>query len=154
MIRHDTWALVADGEKALFLRNAGDPDQINLQTERVETHELHENREIYADKPGRMYDAGPEQRSATELPDYKQIERARFAEEMAEILERMTRRKLFDRIIIAAPPQVLGELRPKLHKTVQAHVVAEVNKQLTNMPLDQLEETLVKHLQDHGDGTF
>ena len=154
MIKHDTWALVADGEKALFLRNEGDPEHVNLQTQRVETQELHENSEIYSDKPGRMYDGGPDQRSSMEPVDWKQIERARFADEMAGILERMVRRKDFERIIIAAPPQVLGELRPKLHKTVEACIVAEVNKDFTNMPLDKMEQKLVQHLEAEEDGTF
>lgn len=148
MLKAKTIALVADGEKALFLRNAGTKLEPQLEPIRVETQELEENREVYTDRAGRMYDGGKEQKSAMEQTDYKQIERGRFAEEMAGILSRMLQRKDFERLIIAAPPSVLGELRPRLHKTVEAAVVAEVAKDFTNMPIGEVQNKLFKSLEN------
>ncbi len=43
-----------------------------------------------------------------------------------------------DRIVIAAGPKLLGDLRAHLPKTVQAHVAAELHKDLAKIPLHDL----------------
>ena len=48
--------------------------------------------------------------------------------------------------MLVAPPQVLGEMRDHLHKEVQDKVVAEVDKTLTNHPIDKIEALLRKEL--------
>ena len=46
-----------------------------------------------------------------------------------------------------APPQVLGEMRDHLHKEVQDKVVAEVDKTLTNHPIDKIEAIVKGELE-------
>jgi protein required for attachment to host cells len=41
-----------------------------------------------------------------------------------------------------APPQVLGEMRKKLHKEVSDRVVGEVAKTLTNHTVPEIEKIL------------
>ena len=43
-----------------------------------------------------------------------------------------------DRIVIAAGPKLLGDLRAHLPKTLHAHVVAELHKDLAKTPLHDL----------------
>ena len=47
-----------------------------------------------------------------------------------------------------APPATLGELRSKLHKEVQDKVVAEIDKTLTNHPIDKIERLLHEALDE------
>jgi len=133
-LTNGTWVLIADGEKALFLRN--DLDEINpgLTVVRLEEQEILRGSGYTHDRPGRKPDLGPGQRSAMETPDWHALAKERFADEMADILYRYAYRGTFERIVLVAPSRILGELRAKLHK-----VVAE---RLTNPPLDKAAKML------------
>ncbi|HVW55329.1 MAG TPA: host attachment family protein [Rhizobiaceae bacterium] len=130
-LEHDIWVLVADGEKALFLRNEGDREYPNLQVVREMTEENPPTHEQGTDRPGRLSDGPSIHRSAVADTDWHKIAKERFADEIAARLYRMAHRGDFDRIILVAPPVVLGELRKKLHKEVGEKIAAEVPKELT-----------------------
>lgn len=51
-LKHDTWVLVADGEKALFLRNEGDAEYPNLEVVREMHDDNPPTREQGTDQPG------------------------------------------------------------------------------------------------------
>lgn len=51
----------------------------------------------------------------------------------------------FERIVLVAPPMILGELRKELHKEVEAKVAGEVAKTLTNHTLPDIEKLLTEH---------
>ncbi|WP_146587758.1 baeRF12 domain-containing protein [Puniceibacterium confluentis] len=139
ILTRGTWVLVADSEKALFLRNDLDDMNPDLNVVRIEQQDNPSNREQSANRPGRMHDNGPGQRSAYDDTDWHQLAKDRFADELAEILYKQAHRGAFERIILVAPPATLGELRSKLHKEVSDRVVAEIDKTLTNHPLDKIE---------------
>lgn len=140
-LKHGIWVLIADGEKALYLRNRGDAEYPDLdvvggmQERNPPTHEQG------SDRPGRM-DGPNTPRSAVEDTDWHRISKDRFADEIAGQLYAMAHRNEFEHIILVAPPQVLGELRKKLHKEVNSRVVAEVAKTLTNHSVLEIEKIL------------
>jgi protein required for attachment to host cells len=142
MLEHDTWVMVGDGEKALFLRNEGDKEYPNLEVVRLLEHENPPTREQGADRPGRFPDGTGPQRSAVDNTDWHEIEKARFARTIAERLYEAAHRGRFKRLIIVAPPRVLGELRHELHKEVTDRVVAEIDKELTKHPIEEIERIL------------
>ena len=45
-------------------------------------------------------------------------------------------------LVLVADPRTLGVLRPELHKAVQERLVAEVDKDLTGMPVSEIEAVL------------
>ncbi|MGN6471427.1 MAG: host attachment family protein [Rhizobiaceae bacterium] len=141
-LKHGIWVLVADGEKALFLRNEGDAEYPNLQVVR----ELHEEnpatRDQGTDRPGRLSDGPSAHRSAVADTDWHAIAKERFADEIAERLYTMAHRGDFEHIFLVAPPQVLGEMRKKLHKEVEARVVGEAPKTLTSHSVPDIEKLL------------
>lgn len=51
-------------------------------------------------------------------------------------------RKDARRIVLVAPPRALGTLRPVLSADAQAAISAEVAKDYTNLPVDQIERRL------------
>ncbi|WP_163365778.1 baeRF12 domain-containing protein, partial [Enterobacter asburiae] len=67
---HNAYVLVCDGRKALFLRNEGDAQYLNLKTEQVFEHDNPPTREQGSDKPGRSYASVGERRSAMEQTDW------------------------------------------------------------------------------------
>ena len=141
-LEHDIWVLIADGEKALFLRNEGDAKYPNLQVVRTVSEENPPTRKQGTDRPGRLNDASGEHRSAVEDTDWHRIAKERFADEIAERLYRMAHRGDFDKIVLVAPPLVLGEMRRKLHKEVEERIVGEVSKTLTGHPVAKIEKIL------------
>lgn len=138
-VPNDAKIVVADGARALFLRNAGDEELIDL---RVVDHEEIDNpptREQGTDKPGRFNDAGPG-RSAVADTDWHELEKERFAHHLAERLRKLVHNKPHARLVLVATPKILGELRSALHKEVEACVIGELDKDLTNHPIDEIEK--------------
>ncbi len=138
----DALVLVGDGERALFLRNRGDDRQANLQVERVLEHPDPPTREQGTDRPGRFNDGPTVARSAVEQTDWHQLEKDRFAGEIAEALYKAAHAGRYDKLIVVAPPKVLGALRKAYHKEVSARLLAEVDKDLTNRPPYEIEKNL------------
>ncbi|TIV91135.1 MAG: host attachment protein [Mesorhizobium sp.] len=138
-MKHDLWVIVADGEKALFLRNQGDTRYPNLQVVQEMEQENPATREQGTDKPGR-YAEGP--RSAIEETDWHRLGKERFADDIAERLYKLAHRGDFDEVVLIAPPQVLGEMRQKLHKEVCDKVKAQIPKTLTNHTIFEIEKLL------------
>lgn len=142
-LKRKTWVLVADGEKALFLRNEGDATYPNLAVVSAFREENPPNHERGSDRPGRMNDgAGNDHRSAVQEADWHRIAKQNFADEISDRLYRMAHGGEFDEIIISAPPLVLGEIRKKMHKEVADRVVAEMPKTLTGHTLPQIEKAM------------
>jgi len=141
-----TWVLIADGEKALFLRNDLDAINPDLNVVRLESQDNPASKEQGTHPPGRRADTGAGQRSAMEDTDWHALAKHRFADDMADLLYKYAHKGAFERIVLVAPSRVLGELRHKLHKAVSARVVAEQPKDLTNHPLDKVEKMLKAEL--------
>ncbi len=136
--------MVGDGEKALFLKNGNDDGFPNLTVVREMEHENPPTREQGTDSPGRRSDNGPGHKSAVEEIDWHRLEKGRFAKEIADRLYKAAHRGQYQKLIIAAPPVVLGELRKALHKEVEERIVFDIAKELTNQPIGEIEKALTK----------
>lgn len=139
---HDAWVVVADGEKALFLRNEGDRMNPNLEVFREVVESNPATHEQGTDRPGRMSDGAGPHKSAVQETDWHRIEKERFAKELAERLYKSAHRGDFERLVIVAPPLVLGEMRKEFHKSVSDRIVGEVPKTLTNHTIGDIEKLL------------
>ena len=135
----DTWILVADGEKALFLKNLTDGEDPNFELVTKEEQENPKDYDQSANKPGRMQDTGVQQLSALDDTDWHELAKERFADDMADMLYSLAHKGAYKRIVLVAAPKILGEMRDKLHKEVSSKVVGEVPKTLTNHPVDEIE---------------
>jgi len=144
--RKITWAVVADGTKALILVNEGSDAAPNMSVLSKTEFKNPATREQGTDKPGRRSDGGPGHRSAMEGSDWHEFEKDRFIDEVAERLNRAVQRGLFERLIIVAPPRVLGQLRPALSAQATACVVAEIGSDLTGHRVEEIEKHIAKAL--------
>jgi len=143
-----TWVVVADSEKALFLRNLTDDADPNLAVVAREVQDNPPDRDQGASRPGRRPDGGVQQRSAMEDTDWHELAKERFAHELSDILYRRAHAGDFDRLVLVAAPAVLGRLRDEMHKEVLDRVVAEVPKTLTNHPVDKIEGLVRRALSE------
>ena len=141
-LKHGIWVVVADGEKALFLRNEGDATYPNLEVVREVREENPPTREQGTDRPGRFNDGPSAHKSAVADTDWHRVEKERFADEIADRLYKMAHRGDFEEVVLVAPPLVLGEMRQKLHKEVAAKLAGVLPKTLTNHPISEIEKRL------------
>ncbi len=146
-LTHGTWVLLADGEKALFLRNDLDEIDPDLNVVRLKAQANPSDAEQGVEPPGRIPDTGVQHRSAMQEADWHQLAKDRFADELADLLYSYARKRAFSRLVVCAPAKVLGELRKQYHKEVRDRLVAEVDKDFTNHPLDEVERILKEDLK-------
>ncbi|UWQ51259.1 host attachment family protein [Leisingera caerulea] len=143
-----TWVLVADSEKALFLENTTDAQNPNLKVRRKDEQENPSDREQSANRPGRFNDGPSVHRSAVDDTDWHQLAKERFASDLADRLYKMAHKGEFERLVLVAAPEVLGELRKNLHKEVADCVVGEVAKNLTNHETSKIEDMVKQALEN------
>lgn len=136
-IPYDALVLVGDGEKALFLRNKGDGQHPNLVLE----HML-EGQSVERAGGRTPKDVVPDH--MIEDDGWENHRREEFAREIARTLYGAALARRYDKLVVVAPPRVLGDLRREFHKEVSSRVVAEVDKTLTNRDLGDIERVLAK----------
>jgi protein required for attachment to host cells len=143
-IPHDALVFVGDGQKALFLRNAGDATLPNLITEAVFIDKNPPTHDQGTDRPGRTFNrSATNHRSGMETTDWHELEKERFAKHVASALEQLVRAEKIKAIVVIAPPRTLAELRNAFHPDVKGRVVAEIDKDLTKLPVGEIERHLV-----------
>ncbi len=146
-IATNTLVLIADGEKALFMRNEGDEKYLNLQVEQREEQDNPPNREQAANRRGRMSD-GTNHKSAVEDTDWHQLAKDRFAADISDILYKKAHKGDFEKLVIIADPSTLGEIRSHIHQEVSNKVIGEIDKNLTNHPIDKIEQMLQQQMTE------
>ena len=135
-----TWVLIADGATAKVFEHRPREGFTAVDDLMFEQEPLKAG-EIMADKPGRSYSSGSDGRSAMEYSsDPVAVRERRFVERVAEELERKHQQHAFDRLIVVAAPTALGDLRPAFSKGLRDTIVAELPKDLTNLPTAQLSQ--------------
>ena len=141
-IRHNALILVADGKKYLLLRNNGDFRSVALGYEGGGEKDNPPTREQGSDSPGRAFSSTGVARSAMQQTDWHQIEEDRFAERIAEELGTLADAGDFEELIVVAPPRFIAELRKDFGHTVFSRLVAEIPKDLTKHPVEEIAKIL------------
>ena len=141
-VPHNSVVLVADGRKSLFFRNEGDGTYPNLIVEEEEVHPNPAHHEQATDLAGRAVNSVDGRGSSMEEVDFHQQEEDRFAAETAEMLKSRALRNDYDALVVVAPPKMLGELRKHYHSEVEKRLIGEVAKDLTGMPVAEIEKIL------------
>ncbi len=141
-LKTGAWVLVADGRKALFLRNNGDTKDYDLRVVWHRTMDNPANHEQGIGRPDRANPGPGGRRTAIEPTDWHQLAEDRFAEEVAGILGKAHADGAFEEVVVVAPPAALSELRDHLSAKTAAAVIAQIAKTLTDHPIDKIEKVL------------
>ena len=138
-----TWILLADGAQARVLENTG-PGKGLKQVDGLDwSIEPLQAQDIVTDRPGRSFSSVGSGRSAMEpKTDPVEHREAEFVKSLAAMLDRKVQQGAFDRLVIAAAPVALGDIRKAISPQVRKTIVAELNKDLTNLPTAQLDQHL------------
>ncbi|MDE2561606.1 MAG: host attachment protein [Sphingomonadales bacterium] len=142
-IHHNTLVLVADGKKFLLLRNTGDFKAPVLVCEESGEQENPSARDQGSSPPGRAFGSGAA-RSAVEQADFHRQAKQVFAGFIAERLGKLEQGGDFEELVVVAPARTLAELRAHCDQQVSARIVAEIDKDLTRHPVDEIAAILLK----------
>lgn len=149
-IEHDTWIAVADGARALILRNAGDADYPRLEVIETASAESVPTRAMATDRPGRRPDhrgfgsGGKGPRSALEATDWHRVAETEFATSLAHRLLELADRGRFARLVLVADPRSMAQIRAVAGAGLQPLLTAEVTRDLTAMPLPRIAAILAE----------
>lgn len=143
MKKHITWVVVADGAHASIFQNDG-PGKGIKATKHTQLHgDNRRSSEIASDAPGQVKSrTGISRRSMAEPTDPHRHAKHEFVEQVAEILSEEQRKGAFERLILVAPPQALGDLRAALSSEVAEMITGELNKDLTHLPMPEIADHL------------
>ena len=137
-----TWIVIADGDQAKIFEHDGPGKGMHALKDLMSEQAHLKAADIMADKPGRS--SNPSSPGTRAAVDYKtnpvDVRERRFVEQLAETLEKKRSEGRFQRLVIAAAPAALGDLRPALSDAVKQTIIAELPKDLTNIPTPQLAE--------------
>jgi protein required for attachment to host cells len=140
LIAHGTVVLVADGRKALLLRNQGSATQPQFEVIYGEEQPNPPDREQKSDLRGQRPSGGgglPGQ-STTGEADFHQQAEDEFAMRMAKLLNERAMGGEFEKLVIVAAPKTLGMLRRTIDAHTKACLVAEIPKNLTGYSTDRI----------------
>ncbi|WP_409433840.1 host attachment family protein [Litorimonas sp. RW-G-Af-16] len=123
---HNTLVVVASGEEAnLFRMKDGGLRSYGHWT------------------PGDLADQGPSGKTPPDMSD-QELNEATFSKIIAEKLYSMAHAGDFQKLVLCADPNTLGEIRPLLHDEVNAKMLHEVDKTLINSSIDDIERSISK----------
>lgn len=138
-----TWILIADGARARILLNEGPGHGLtNLPDAVFETSHA-PSRDIDADRHGRSFEStGSKRHAMSPKTDGHRRQKILFASRLSDYLAKALDRSAFDRLIIVAAPVTLGDLRAKISDRVLETVSGEIAKDLTAIPVRDLDSYL------------
>lgn len=127
--RNTTWICVADAGHLRILRSTGPGTPVERLVE--ESHQRDRGKD-FADRPGRAFESADGTRHAME-PGEDPVRRDKrdAATEIARRLSDHAQKQDYQRLILVAPPQFIGDLRKQLSPAAASMVIAELDKDLT-----------------------
>lgn len=140
------WILVCDASHARFFQMER-TDQLGLLEELEHPASRARIRDLMSDANGRKPNGQPGHRNnhrpgAAPDTDAKEVEAIKFAQELADRLDKGRVERQFDRLVVAAPPHFLGLLKAALDEQVRKLLALTVDKDLTGVPARELRERL------------
>ena len=133
-----TLVVLASEAEARFLVNAG-PGKGLHELSAMRADDFAATDQEFTDQPGRQRAApGMGNHAFTARESVQEARRTTFAGLIAEAMAAAWKTGDHDRIVLAASPKLLGELRAKMPKEVAGALLADLSKDLVKIPLREL----------------
>lgn len=153
-----TWVLVADGRTAQIYMPKREEHRIPLAGNGKRRHakEIHERElvpilakplaaesledyEMGRNKTGMVFESFSSARHMAEPHvDARKEMKRHFAERIADFIGSAKNGEAFNRLVLVAPPEMLGEIDAALNDTIRRKVTAKVAKELTHYAEEEL----------------
>ena len=129
-VPHQALVALANGERFLLMRNIGQPFEPKL--EKVSDLDLELTN----------FSAGVRHQDPAQRNGGTDIDELAHGAAIAEWLNKTTLNGASEPLVIAADPKTLGQIRQHCHKELESRIVGELAKDLTNQPLEAIEQVL------------
>lgn len=147
---NDTLVLVFDGALARFFRPHHD-GHLEQTLAEANARLRHHRRDIESDRPGRGGSShGGERHSYEAEHDPRKLEKHDFIHDLVKELVLAFDRNQFKNLIVIGQERALGEYRKLAPEKLKRATLHEIPKDLTKLPLDELEQHLLKDLGPKG----
>jgi protein required for attachment to host cells len=134
-----TWILIADGARAHVVASARPGAGLKIVPGSDIRHDHAPTRAIGSDRPGRSRESvGGSRHALAPRIDWHRQQKEEFARAVAKKLDADAARGRFERLVLVAPPGTLGEIRAQLKAATLKRITAEINKDLTHLPIPEL----------------
>jgi protein required for attachment to host cells len=142
---HTTWILVAHRSGAVVYESRGPGMAMARVLELPNPRGRLKSSEVQADRPGRSFDrrGGGRHSLSTQESAPEHIART-FVADLAGRLEQARTAASFERLVMVAPPKMLGQLRSALPQAVQALLIATLPKDLAHTDGAELRQQLAE----------
>lgn len=125
-----------------MMRNAGDSELLNLIVIESVANPGAPARMLGSDREGTVFQSVGGARSKVEQTDLHRQAEERFVANVAERISALVRNEGIKRLVLAAPPRVLGQLRTELDPHTRSAISAELGKDLVNLEVTDIEKYL------------
>ncbi len=129
-----TWILIANGSSAHMAEHTGPGRGLSMLAHKWSAEPEAE----HTDRPGRSFKRVGPMRHSFEPHGAGNEQHEAFARLLADKLSGLHNGDRFDRLIVCAPPALLGTLRKHMPDALTDVVSAEIAKDLTNIPAIKL----------------
>lgn len=138
------WIVIADGEHARFVTPA--PKHAFHTQRTMESTSVHkQSSDLGTDRPTRSVESATGTRHAiTPKHDLHEMEKRKFAGQVAHEINRASGQGAFDRLVVVAPSRTLNEIRGQLDATTTAKLAGTLQKDLIKVS----DHELAPHLDD------
>jgi len=142
-----TWIAVADGAQARILTTT-DSRAFAVVDELTSAEAHTRSHDLVSDRPGRGHESmAPAHHAIEARNDPHALAKQAFLRSLADRLLRAANDQRYARLVLVAPSRQLGDLRDCLDDQVKKKITAEHVKDLTNLPLADLNKRLAALLQ-------
>lgn len=124
-----TWIVVADGAKAFVYIYSGPGEGLRKIEVLLSARERGEPENIH----GKEMDA-------------QRFSRKKFSHAFMNMLK--AEQDDFDRLVLAAPPKTLSDMRASLDEKLRPKLLAEIDRDFTHLPEDELAQRMVQILKN------
>ena len=130
-IPHNAHVALANGERFVVMRNVGQPLEPKLEQVRALDLEL-----TNFSAGVRHQDPAGQRNGSTDIDELA------HGAAIAEWLNERALNGELESLVVAADPKTLGQIRQHCHKELRSRIVGEIAKDLTNQPVQAIEQAL------------
>ncbi len=141
------WVVVADSSRARFFEVQNNLESLVELEDLLSPAGRMDETELRHDAKGRFYGKGEREQAHTAEPAVSAKTHAAqlFSKAVMQRLEQACEKKRYDRLILVAPPQFLGQLHKQLSQRVMQRITQELPLDISGLSLTQIGEHLRRH---------
>jgi protein required for attachment to host cells len=137
------WVVVADSSRARIFETIELPAPLRELEDLVQPEARMPERMLQSDRPGRAFESvGGARHAMSAQSGPRVVSRLKFAQRIAERIDRGLAEGRFRRLALVAPPAMLGAMRGALSVHCKAHCELELASDIAHLPRVQIERHL------------